>query len=124
MPPYTRDKTSTLCKVLLVCAFFVMLDKSESVIASENISIAHIEESCIQKCPDHVSEFSFLYYLEDGARDDSEFDQSGLFFHRTIILSKRLIKKLIDQNASNIYMKYSTFVKLFRLNYPDDSFSF
>lgn len=54
MPP-TRDKISTPVKVIVICAFLFILDNCESAVASENISITHIEESCIQKCPDHVS---------------------------------------------------------------------
>ncbi|XP_037036977.1 protein sevenless isoform X3 [Bradysia coprophila] len=52
MPP-TRDKKSIPFSIYLVCVFLIMLDNCESATSSENISIAHIEESCIQKCPDH-----------------------------------------------------------------------
>lgn len=61
MPP-ARDKISTLFQIILVCAFWFMFVNCESAVASENISITHIEESCIQKCPDHVSEI-ILYKL-------------------------------------------------------------
>lgn len=60
MPP-TRDKISTVIQIFLVCTFLFKLDNCESAVASENISIAHIEESCILKCPDHVSVYFFNY---------------------------------------------------------------
>lgn len=66
MPP-TRDKIAPLFKLVLACAFFLMLDNCERVGANENISITHIEELCIQKCPDHVSEL-FLENMPQRSR--------------------------------------------------------
>lgn len=67
MPP-TRDKIAPFFKLFLVCAFFLMLDNCERVAANDNISITHIEELCIEKCPDHVSKFVGKYMPQRNRR--------------------------------------------------------